>query len=336
MGQIHKTVFVSYRRTTTWIARYVHFHLTMHGYDVFLDYESIGAGLFDETILQEIESRAHFLIILTTSTLERCTNPDDWVRREIEYAMEKKRNIVPLLFDNFEWNDIQRNYLEGDLKDLQRYQSLRVLPDFAEQSMEVLRSKYLNIPIKVGIQPYDSASSVSIESGATNEQIQATAHFERGLQHLSMTNWDFAGKDFWEAIRLNPFFVEPYAYIAWTLVRQGIAMSVEHKGRLPNRIELVDVSILIRRTQDRKELEAIEKGLRLDDKYPLLYLARAYLNMFQRKFGDALRDLQKYRSLTDDNLDAELVEWLKELDIDPDTFTDDDTGLVDFLTWMLE
>jgi len=57
--------------------------LRQHGYDVFMDVESIDSGQFETIILDQIAARAHFLVILTHGTLERCQEPNDWLRREI-------------------------------------------------------------------------------------------------------------------------------------------------------------------------------------------------------------------------------------------------------------
>jgi hypothetical protein len=37
------------------------------------------------------------LVLLTPSALERCGEPGDWLRSEIEVALDSKRNIVPRL-----------------------------------------------------------------------------------------------------------------------------------------------------------------------------------------------------------------------------------------------
>jgi hypothetical protein len=44
--------------------------------------------------LENIKARAHFLVLLTPTTLERCSDPEDYIRREIEAAMDTQRNIV--------------------------------------------------------------------------------------------------------------------------------------------------------------------------------------------------------------------------------------------------
>src|SRR5690606_38062348 len=94
MGRIEKTVFISYRRTNFYTALAVYQYLTQHGYDVFFDYQSIDSGDFTKAILENIEARAHFVLILSPSELERCNQPGDWLRREIETAIDLKRNIV--------------------------------------------------------------------------------------------------------------------------------------------------------------------------------------------------------------------------------------------------
>ena len=101
MARVEKTVFISYRRTNVPWALYVYQNLTFNGFDVFFDYQSINAGDFESVILDNIRARAHFLVILTPSALERCHEPGDWLRREIETAIDEKRNIVPLMMESW-------------------------------------------------------------------------------------------------------------------------------------------------------------------------------------------------------------------------------------------
>ena len=73
------------------------------GYDVFFDYLSIKSGDFEQIIIGNIKARAHFVVILIPSALERCNQPGDWLRREIETAIDEKRNIVPVMLENFDF-----------------------------------------------------------------------------------------------------------------------------------------------------------------------------------------------------------------------------------------
>jgi len=86
-ARIEKSVFISYRRTNLPWALAIYQDLTHQGYDVFFDYQSIDSGNFEKVFLENIKARAHFLLILTPSTLERCTEPGDWLRHEIETAL---------------------------------------------------------------------------------------------------------------------------------------------------------------------------------------------------------------------------------------------------------
>ena len=43
MGRIEKTVFISYRRANLPWALFIWQNLTMHGYDVFFDYQSVNS-----------------------------------------------------------------------------------------------------------------------------------------------------------------------------------------------------------------------------------------------------------------------------------------------------
>src|SRR6476619_7562018 len=103
MARIEKTVFVSYRRSDEPWGLAIFQDLTQHGYDVFIDYDGIASGNFETVILENIRARAHFLVLLTPAALERCDDPNDWMRREIEAALDSKRNIVPLMLAGFDF-----------------------------------------------------------------------------------------------------------------------------------------------------------------------------------------------------------------------------------------
>ena len=148
-GRIEKTVFISYRRTNFWTALAVYQSLRIEGYDAFIDYQNIRSGDFEKILIDNIKARAHFLVVLSPSTLERCINPDDWLRREIETALDEKRNIVPLTLDGFDFGNPEVvNVLVGKLSSLRYCNALRLLPDYFQEAMVRLRNEYLNIALK--------------------------------------------------------------------------------------------------------------------------------------------------------------------------------------------
>jgi hypothetical protein len=95
MERVEKTIFICYRRTNIPWALAMYQYLTTHGYDVFFDYFSIPSGDFEQIIIENIKARAHFLIILTPSALERCNEPNDWLRLEIETAINTNEILFP-------------------------------------------------------------------------------------------------------------------------------------------------------------------------------------------------------------------------------------------------
>ncbi len=171
--QIEKTVFISYRRTNSFIARAIFQALHSHGYDAFYDIESIDSGSFEQIILNQIKARAHFVLVLTPTTLERCLNPGDWVRREIETAMDYKRNITPLLFDNFEFREAEK-YLVGQLELLPAYNGLRIHTDYFNEGMERLQTRFLNKPLDLVLHPVTTREQVVVKEQIVQAAAQPT------------------------------------------------------------------------------------------------------------------------------------------------------------------
>jgi len=159
MKGIEKTVFISYRRKDIFNALSVFQHLTQHGYDVFFDFTGIGSGDFERIILKNIKARAHFLVLLTSSALERCDDPADWLRREIETAIETKRNIIPLMFDGFDFSTPSvSDRLTGNLAILKSYNGLQVVGPFFTEAMNRLREQYLNAPLEMVLHPASTST----------------------------------------------------------------------------------------------------------------------------------------------------------------------------------
>lgn len=90
-------IFISYRRDGgADKARTLKTELTSRGYRVFFDFDELKDGVFDQRIMDAIESAPIFMVLLTPHALDRCMQDGDWMRREIEYAAEKKRHFIPI------------------------------------------------------------------------------------------------------------------------------------------------------------------------------------------------------------------------------------------------
>jgi len=211
MERIEKTVFLSYRRTNIPWALAIFQNLTQHGFDVFFDYNGIASGDFERVILGNITARAHFLVLLTPSALERCENPTDWLRREIETALANQCNIVPLMLEGFDFGTPKiASQLTGTLARLKHYNGLSIPPEYFMEAMERLRGRYLNVPLTAVLHP----ASLSAQRAATEQKAAAQMAPPVPEGELSAQQWferGFAAADlderlrfYTEAIRLKP------------------------------------------------------------------------------------------------------------------------------------
>jgi tetratricopeptide (TPR) repeat protein len=217
MDRIEKTVFLSYRRTNIPWALAIFQNLTQHGFDVFFDYNGIASGDFERVILGNIAARAHFLVLLTPSALERCQDPEDWLRREIEAAIATQRNIVPLMLESFDFGAPGiANQLSGGLAGLKNYNGLRIPPDYFDEAMERLRSRFLSVPLTAVLHPASTHAQQAADeqkaaanAAPTVRETELTAQqwFERGV---AAADPEEKIRSYSEAIRLYPDYAEAF------------------------------------------------------------------------------------------------------------------------------
>ncbi len=221
MPRIEKAVFISYRRTNFWTALAIFQNLHANGYDVFFDYKSIPSGDFEQVIIENIKSRAHFLVILTPSALERCHEPEDWLRREIETAIDNQRNIIPLMMESFDFGSPATvNALTGKLENLKKYNALGIPAEYFEEAMVKLRSdRFLNRPLESVFHPVSDVTkqiteeqkSVATEATPVKpEQITAEEWFERGYVFQEDKNFEEAIRCYTAVIGLQPDLFHPH------------------------------------------------------------------------------------------------------------------------------
>jgi tetratricopeptide (TPR) repeat protein len=219
MSDAEKTVFISYRRNVgSYIARAIFLDLRANGYDVFMDVESIDSGPFDTIILNQIEARGHFLVLLMPGAVERCAEPDDWLRHEIEYAIDKQRNIVPVLVNGFTLAGTEP-FLTGKLSGLHRYNGLVLYHDYFDAGMDKLRNRFLKQPIYGKVVPTpvieqpvveQKIEEVANQPAPTEEQLSAEEYFNRAYAKAQAEDREGAIADYDQAIRLNPQLAVAY------------------------------------------------------------------------------------------------------------------------------
>jgi hypothetical protein len=192
MARVERTVFLSYRRDDIDLALAIYEALKGRGFDVFFDYMGLGSGSFAAQIIENIQSRAHFVVLLTPPALDRCVEPGDWLRREIEEALTAKRNVIPLMAKNFSFGATNvKVALTGGIALLRDYQALELRTSMFDASMTILAgSKYLDKPLDAVIHPL----SAKAKTLARESQVAADAILKDRLRRSKAKNKQLAAK----------------------------------------------------------------------------------------------------------------------------------------------
>ena len=141
-------VFVSYRRATGEnLAQLLAYRLKEDGYSVFLDVESLRSGKFNTQLFSVIEECQDFLLVLSEKALDRCSDPKDWVRLEIEHALKSRKNIVPVLGRGFVFPS---NLPFVD--DIEYYQGVSANSEYFDASIDKIESLLVSVPQKTTIK----------------------------------------------------------------------------------------------------------------------------------------------------------------------------------------
>lgn len=128
-------IFVSYRRDGgEALACLISERLKQREYSVFYDVESLRSGKFNEKIFQVIDNCTDVIVVLPENGLDRCKNYDDWVRKEVAYAISAKKNIIPIMMRNFEFP----KDLPEDINELRNFNGISANMEYFEASFSKL------------------------------------------------------------------------------------------------------------------------------------------------------------------------------------------------------
>ena len=318
MGIIEKSVFISYRRTNAPWALAIYQYLTRFGYDVFYDFNSIDSGDFEQIISENIRARAHFLVLLTPSAIERCNEKNDWLRREIEIALESKRNIIPILLENFDFGDPEtKKFLPEKLVPLKKYSGLPIYADYFDAGMERLCNRFLKTsldqvkhpeihPVSAGIQEIvnDQKRELAKKSPIEEKILSAQEWFEKAVK--SKITEEMV-RLYSKAIELDPDFGWAYNNRGNTYAdlkqyekaiedyNKAIELDPEEALAYNNRgTRYADLK------QYEKAIEDYNKAIELDPEYALAYYNR----------GNRYADLKQYEKAIED--------YNKAIELDPE------------------
>lgn len=99
-------IFISYRREGGfYYARLLYEMLEKNGQVPYLDLKERESGKFDEELYKRIEQCKNMIVVLFPGCLKRCCDEEDWVRKEIVYALKHNKNMIPVMFDGFDYSE---------------------------------------------------------------------------------------------------------------------------------------------------------------------------------------------------------------------------------------
>ena len=219
MPDVNTTVFISHRReNSVFHARAVFMDLRDHGYDVFLDAGHAAGDVPRDVLLNQIAARVHFILILVPGSLERCAQPDDPLRKEIEQAIESGRHIIPISVGGFDFSASQP-LLSGSLARLPDYNGLALHHESFDAAMDRLRSGFLKetTDIQVTSPPEHETSLVREAMQALGSQprptradLSAEEYFAQAYRKRQSGDTDGAIDDYSAVIALKPSFYRAY------------------------------------------------------------------------------------------------------------------------------
>lgn len=130
-------IFVSYRRDGgEALACLISERLKQQGFNPFYDVESLRSGKFNNEIFNVIDSCTDVIVVLPQNGLDRCVNEEDWVRKEIAYAINARKNIIPIMMRNFEFP----KELPADINEIRNYNGISANMEYFDAAFTKLLS----------------------------------------------------------------------------------------------------------------------------------------------------------------------------------------------------
>lgn len=120
--------------------------LENRGYKVFLDVDDIGSGAFPVQIENAIKECNDFLLILSSGTLDRCSEERDWVRQEIMLAEQYGKNIIGVSLPGFTMPGVDA--LPQPLRDLPQKQVFLWSHEYRNASINKIEENLLSFERK--------------------------------------------------------------------------------------------------------------------------------------------------------------------------------------------
>lgn len=141
-------IYCSYSQKDRPVVQRICRSLTEKGIQLFVDYEHLAGGDYAQKLTKQIESAEAILFFYSENT-ENST----WVKHEIEFALSKRKSIVPVLLNEYEesrwlhFNLGSFNWIKFDDKNINSIADkiINVLSTLEQRNNSVLSEAQKNI-----------------------------------------------------------------------------------------------------------------------------------------------------------------------------------------------
>lgn len=117
-------IFISYKSEDGWnYAKDLHDVLIKKGYAAFLSSNDLREGNYEQQLYKKIDECIYVVVILSPKALSNCEDEERcWVRKEVRYALQNNKKIIPVMLHGFEWPQ----NLPKDMEDFDKMQGIQV------------------------------------------------------------------------------------------------------------------------------------------------------------------------------------------------------------------
>ncbi len=298
-GAFMSKIFISYRRhdsrpvaTLIYDPLARHFEAKFGAGAVFMDVHGIPLGVNFRSYLNEQVAGAELLLALIADRWltavdergsRRLDSPNDFVRIEIEAALQRGIPVVPVYVDDA--NFLSEADLPGSLKDLAWMNGFQLRTDARYFAADAAR-------LIAGLEPHLRASQP-----VADVKTRAEKYVESGVEHYSKGNYDRAIAEYDEAIRLYPKHATAYnnralAYFSIGDYDRAIAdcnEAIRLDPKLANAYYNRGAAYYGKGDDDRA-IPEYDEAIRLNPKYACAYSSRGAVFYNKGDYNRAIAD----------------------------------------------
>ena len=209
-------IFISYRRDTgIYIARTLRQSIERENPSlrIFIDSDELSGGNFNEALLKNIEETPNFIFVMSQGALDRCQNPDDWVRRELAQALRLGKRVIPVFEEGVKFPD--RHELPEDIRAVVDHNGVEYSPHYHQEAIKKiinfldLEHHETSIQREERIQKYFSRYMVPIKGGRfqmgsdNGLADEVPPHFVR-ISDFFMMRYQVTQLEYQELMGINP------------------------------------------------------------------------------------------------------------------------------------